>query len=256
MNKKISFLIFFLSLFFSFSQIHAQTPPPSPPPLDHSVFTQLLKKFVNKKGHVDYRSFKRNKDALNTLGHYVEDLLQINAVNLISEADQKAYGINLYNALVLRDILKSYPVQSVMEIPHFFDGPRYELKGDEGKKLSLNDIEQFLREKFSDPSLHLMLVNGSSGGPRFMPEAFEAASLHKKMEEAMLNFLRDPSKNFYNFRANTFFASPIFLWFEDDFKNSQYLSAKNFIGARVPLPVGFRMGYSSYDWQLNDSKLH
>src|SRR4029453_7320753 len=78
------------ALFLSLSA-QAQTPVPESQPvpesspftyIDHSYFTRLLQRYVSKKGVVDYRMFKRNKDALTALDAYTTDMLKIDGFSL------------------------------------------------------------------------------------------------------------------------------------------------------------------------------
>jgi hypothetical protein len=239
-----------LSTLFSY----AQTPPPPSTPIDHSVFTQLLKQFVNKHGLVDYRAFKKDKDSIATLNAYLDDLMKIDGMSLEPKEERMAYWLNLYNGLVLKEILQRYPVKTVAQIPHFLDERRYELAGFEGK-LSLLDIEQkIFLEKFNDPRLHFARVNGSLSGPAFLQEAFQGSNLEKKLGELTAAFLSDSEKNYYDRNRNIFYASALFLWFEEDFAKWS-LSNRNFIQSRFPgLPPTFRLEFMGYDWKLNDTK--
>jgi hypothetical protein len=229
------------------------TASPGTPPLDHSAFTEILKRFVSKKGVVDYRTFKRDKDRMAALNDYLDDLMKIDGTALEKDADRMSYWLNLYNGLVLKEILKRYPVQTVAQIPNFFSEPRYEIAGFPGKKLSLLDIEQVFRDKFNDPRLNLARVNGSMSAPPLMQEAFEADKFDKQIEEETMNFLKDSTKNFYDGHRSIFYASPIFMWSEEDF--SKYLvSTRAFLVGRVGLPPKCQIQYMGYDWKLNDTK--
>jgi hypothetical protein len=244
----------------------AQTPDPgadTPPaandavinqaPIDHSVFSEVLKRFVSKKGVFDYRTFKRDKDYQVQLNDYLDDLMKIDGAVLENDGDRMAYWLNLYNGLVIKEVTKRYPVRTVAQIPNFFNEPRYEMAAFPGKKVSLLDIEQYFRDKFNDPRLNLARVNGSMSAPPLMQEAFEAGKFDKQIEEETMNFLKDSSKNYYDPNKNVFFASAIFMWFAEDF--SKYLiSTESFLIGRVGLPPKCQIQYLGYDWKLNDSK--
>ncbi|KAB2839511.1 hypothetical protein F9K50_07445, partial [bacterium] len=51
--------------------------PKGPPPVyvNHEVFGKILEKFVSKSGWVNYRDLKRDKEALESLDAYVNDLM-------------------------------------------------------------------------------------------------------------------------------------------------------------------------------------
>jgi hypothetical protein len=175
-------------------------------------------------------------------------MMKIDGTIIENNQDRMAYWLNLYNGLVLRDVLKRYPVQTVAQIPNFFSEPRYEMASFPGKKVSLLDIEQYFREKFNDPRLHLARVNASMGAPPLMQEAYQAEKFDKQIEEETMNFLKDSTKNFYDPHKNIFYASAILMWFNEDF---------------YPLPSGLSLAAApasevsdsvlGLHWKLNDT---
>lgn len=265
MNKNI-FIFIFLS--FWALPIHAQQvnpiryelQPESKPnitdPIDHYVLSEILKKFVSKNsGLVDYRTFKRDKESIQKLDAYVADLIKIDGFALEPIQERKAYWLNLYNALVLKEIIHRYPVNMTAEIPHFFDDKRYELASFKGEKVSLLDLEQrVFCDRLNDPRTHLARVNGAVSGPIFSQEAFQGLTVDKKLDEITIAFLTDSSKNFYDSRRNIFFVSPLFLWFQEHFGRWEF-SNRFFIQKRLQgLPANFRMEYMGFDWKLNDTR--
>ncbi len=254
--KKIFSLFVFIFVFQS-SLVFAQVVPPVPEKLvlpnfiDHSSFSQLLKKYVSKTGLVDYRSFKREKDDLVLLNSYCEDLVKIEVFALEPVQERLAALLNIYNALVLREVLKFYPVQNTSQIPRFFDEARFTLNGFE-KKLSFLDIENLFRERFNDPRHHLARVNASIAGPIFLQEAFDSKNLEKQLEEVTTRFVTDSSKTSFDARRNVVGASPLFMWFEEDFKRYS-MSVRGFLSSRIPVNAFTKVEYGGYDWRLNDT---
>ncbi len=255
--KLLLFLIFFSLSFHPFS-LHSQpvsTTEALPiQSIQHTVFSDLIRRFVSKQGLVDYRSFKKDKEAQQKLNNYLDDLMKIDSMQMDSLGERMAYWLNLYNGLVIQEILKHYPVQSVTQIPHFYDQPRYTIAGFENQKSSLLDIEQIFHDRLPDARLHLARSNGAFGGPPLLREAYAGATVDKKLDEINLEFLSDSSKNYYDPIKNTFLASPIFLWFEPDFIRTR-VSVRLFIQERLRLPPAIRIGYGSFDWKLNDTAL-
>lgn len=240
--------------------LQADTQPESAPlsslSLDHSAFTDILKKYVNKNsGLVDYRTFKRDKETIQKLDAYVADMLKIDGFALEPVQERKAYWLNLYNALILKEIIHHYPINLTAEINHFFDDKRYEMAGFKGEKVSLLDLEQkVFVERLTDARTHLARVNGAISGPVFKQEAFQAATVEKALEEITMSFLTDSTKNFYDSRRNIFFVSPLFLWFQEHFGRWEH-SNRFFIQKRLQgLPMNFRLEYMGFDWKLNDTR--
>ena len=96
------------------------------------------------------------------LNAYVENLSRM-PINDFNRAEQKAFWINLYNALTVKVVLAAYPVKSIRDIAI---SPGLFARGPWGKKLieidgetvSLNDIEhRILRPIWRDPRLHYAL---------------------------------------------------------------------------------------------------
>jgi len=258
MFRKISIsLVFLLFLMFITSAVFASSSPEKVflNSIDHSVFSDLLKKFVNKRGSVDYKSLKRDKEALNRLNSYISDLMQIDGLNLEPAEERIAYWLNLYNALVIQAVLKYYPIPSVLQIPHFFDEPRYEMKSFPKEKLSLLDIEtKVFVDRFNDPRVHLAKVNAAIGSAPLFQEAYQAITLDKQLESATMTFLNDPSKIYYDQKKLTLYVSPLFLWFNESFERWA-VSNFDFIRKRIsPLPLSSKLQFSGFDWRLNDVK--
>ncbi len=249
--KKIGFILFCFLIW------PLTTWPQSPESLpsssiDHSVFSQLLKLYVDKNGLVDYRKWRREKTDQEILQVYLDDLSKMDGSALEPLQERMAYWLNLYNGLVIAEILKRPTIEATNRVPHFFDEPRYTLAGFE-KKVSLLDIEQYFRDRLPDPRLHLVRVSGALSGPPLLPEAYQAATVEKKVEEVIDRFLKDPTKGRYHVASNTFIVSPIFLWFEQDFERLS-TSVKTFIEKRFVLPPRCRIQYSNFNWRLNDTK--
>ncbi len=237
-------------------ELQPESKPNIPDPIDHYVFTDILKKFVSKNsGLVDYRTFKRDKESIQKLDGYVADLMKIDGFALEPVQERKAYWLNLYNALVLKEIIHHYPIQLTAEINHFFDDKRYEIAAFKGVKVSLLDLEQkVFCDSFNDPRTHLARVNGAVSGPVFLQEAFQGVSVDKKLDEITMSFLTDSSKNFFDARRNIFFASPLFLWFQEHFGKWEF-SNRSFIQKRLMgLPANFRLEFMGFDWKLNDTR--
>lgn len=274
--KKISFLFLFFVLGAVFPpRARSQfSPPPEMPvtqtstptstaplllpistePISHKVFSQILQKYVNKQGLVDYSGLKRDKDAQANLKAYLDDLMKIDGSELEPVTERMAYWLNLYNGLVIQEVLKNYPVQTVSQIPHFFDGQRYEIAGfNAGKKVSLLDIEGYFHDRFNEPRLHLMRVNGALSSPPMMREAYEGPTIERKLEDQTTAFLKDTLKNNYDARHGVFLISPLFLWFQEDFERYA-ISPEAFVTRRVNMPPNTRIQYMGFDWKLNDTK--
>ena len=126
--------------------------------IDHSAWDTWLKKYLvapHPSGIHRLRYGSVAPEDRKALKSYLEKLqnLQISQYN---RPEQKAYWINLYNALTVEIVLSRYPVESIRDIsisPGLFSRGPWDAKllTVEGEKLSLNDIEhRILRPIWKD----------------------------------------------------------------------------------------------------------
>jgi hypothetical protein len=116
--------------------------------VDHSAWADFLGRYLvtnHPTGINRVRYAAVTSQDKKTLDNYLARL-QGTAVSMLNRQEQKAYWINLYNALTVKIILDHYPVKSIRDIdisPGWFsDGPwDAKLLTIEGETLSLNDIE-------------------------------------------------------------------------------------------------------------------
>ncbi len=238
--------------------------PDSAEVVDHSPWNMLLKKYlvtnhpskINRFRYADVAPADRL-----ILSNYLKQLQQIR-VSSLNRKEQKAYWINLYNALTVRVILDHYPVKSIMDIdisPGFFSNGPWDAKllTIEGEKVSLNDIEhRILRPIFKDNRLHYALNCASLGCPDLQPTAFTAANTEKLLEAAAGTYINNPRGA--RISKGVLHVSSIYKWFQVDFGGSEAGVIKHLRQyAKGGLADALRT-YSGglrddYDWSLNDN---
>ncbi len=230
--------------------------------IDHSAWTNFLSVYleefpdgVNRMRYADVKAADREQ-----LEHYVAALAATTISNY-NRAEQRAYWINLYNALTVKVVLDHYPVSSIRDIdisPGLFSvGPwDKKLVAIEGEKLSLNDIEhRILRPIWKDPRIHYAVNCASIGCPNLAPSAFTAETSESLLEKGARDYVNHPrGVEIVNGKP---VASKIYDWFKPDFgKNDEELLAHLRRYAQPTLReklIGFShlSGYR-YDWALND----
>jgi hypothetical protein len=85
-------------------------------------------------GMVDYAGIKANAAEL-------KDLVAMIGTYKLSAADaptQKAFLINAYNILVIKNVIDHYPLAKPTDVPGFFDTVKFNLAG---AQITLSDIE-------------------------------------------------------------------------------------------------------------------
>ncbi|MEM8504711.1 MAG: DUF547 domain-containing protein [Cyanobacteria bacterium P01_D01_bin.1] len=225
--------------------------------IDFTPWSQMLRTYV-AQGQVDYARWQ--KESAKTLDQWLE---RVQSVDLDS-MDRKsaiAFLLNLYNALVIRQVLQKYPIDSirpeVFGIPNwasfllFFKQPVYRL-GD--RSLSLDNIEHdILRAQYNESRIHFALVCAATGCPLLRAEAYTPDLVLEQLEADAQRFIRNPVKVNYDAASGTLYCSKIFKWYEDDFV-AHMGSVASYIQLYLPettLPANINIVHLPYSWQLN-----
>lgn len=232
--------------------------------INFEPWDQLLRQYVDAQGRVNYRAWKAEKYP--ELLSWLNELEQLNLSSYSDPNERLALWINLYNALVIAQILKRYPIQSILPkilgIPNwlafiqFFSRPIYSIGG---KDYSLNNIEHdILRSEFKEPRTHFALVCASIGCPLLRNEAYFPMQVQTQLEEDAVRFINNPDKVRYNSHTGSLECSKIFKWYAKDFLKVAP-SIQNYIHSYlktdVPIGASTSITYLYYDWTLNQQIL-
>jgi hypothetical protein len=242
-------------------------------PIDqqYSGWDALTKKHVHwladqSQSRTDYAGLKADHAQL------AQVLAELSAVTQAEfdswpQDQQKAFLINAYNAFTVELILTQYPdLKSIKELGSFFQSPWkkkfFTLLGSEHH---LDWIENdMLRPRYQDPRIHVGINCASIGCPGLRNEAYTGAKLDAQLDDSMLRFLADKTRNRY--RDGKLEVSAIFKWFAEDFeKGHKGFKQVNDVFARYAAQLStdasvqaairsksVPLTYLSYDWALND----
>lgn len=218
--------------------------------VDHEVWGKVLKEAISKSGWVDYRKLKRQKKTQRLLDAYVQDLSVLDPSTLADPKDRLASWLNLYNAMVLREILQHYPVKNILQIKDFFGKKRFKI-GE--KEYSLLEIEEkIFKEELGEPRALFARVNGASSGPRLAEHPYDPLKIEEQLEEATWKFLTNPANVRFDRNVKVLYLNPLLLWHQEDF-----VSLPAFLHTYLDLlPKYYGVAYTGYDWKLNDVRLH
>ncbi len=252
MSKKIHTRILSILLIFGCAlclSFQAHSIPPS-----HSIWNNLLKKYVSKEGAVNYKGFIADK---NTFEEYLNILSTTPSQASWSKEERLVYWINAYNAFTVKLIIDHYPVKSIKDIGAKLAIPGLNSVWDAkfitigGKKYSLNNIEHgILRKKFNEPRIHFAVVCASYSCPPLRAEAYSAEHIERQLTEQTRIFLSDKRKNVIS--SDKLQISKIFSWFKGDFtKNTSLIDFLNKY-TDTNISASAKMSHLSYDWQLNE----
>ena len=241
----------------------------------HRALDLILDTYV-REGLVYYRALRSERGRLDG---YISNLdVPAAALEGWSRAEQAAFWLNAYNALVLRTVVTAYPIRgtaaqyprdSIMHVAGAFTAKRHRVGG---RLVSLEEIEKQVLPTFDDPRMFFALGRGSIGGGRLRSEAFTATRLESQLAAVAAECVTRNECFRYDAAADRVEISPIFGWREAEFTRAWSGDAETF-GQRSPIERAvlhmvlphvlpsegralkkntFTLAYSEYDWRLND----
>lgn len=212
---------------------------------DHSEWNSLLKKYVNNKGDVAYKSFKANESALQ---NYLDHLAENSPKESWSKNKKLAYYINLYNAATVKLILDNYPTKSIKDLKNPW-GKDWVKTGD--GKISLGDIEHKILRKMNEPRIHFAINCASFSCPKLLNVAFTSSNMETLLEQATKDFINDTTRN--KISTEKLALSNIFKWYKKDFTENGSLIA--YIKPYTKIEISnSKIKYLKYNWNLNEIK--
>lgn len=230
--------------------------------IDHSSWDKLLRKYVDKDGYVNYRSWHASSSDRQALSEYLNRLSQANPQANDTTDAKLAFWINAYNAVTVHGILREYPTSSIRNHTAKLFG--YNIWKDlqlyvGGRAYSLEAIEHQTLRKMSEPRIHFAIVCASIGCPRLLNEAYTVDKVQHQLEINAKDFF-GRSQNFrYNAQGQRFHLSSILSWFADDFGSGQTAQLRTISkwlpgnAAQDAARAGTgSISYLDYNWNLND----
>jgi hypothetical protein len=228
--------------------------------LNFTPWDQMLRQYVDDRGRVNYSAWQA--ESTQALSQWLTEVAQTPWQKDSDQNQQLACWLNLYNALVIEQILKVYPIASIrpkfLGIPNwlaFFQFFSRSIYQQHGKSYSLNDIEHgTIRPTFNDPRIHFALVCAAVGCPLLRNEAYFPERVQTQLEEEAKRFINNPAKVHYNKATQTLDCSQIFKWYRQDFLKvaptiPTYI--QTYFDPSIPLSPDTAIRYLPYDWSLN-----
>ena len=218
-------------------------------PSKHHFFEKaddFFQEYVNKYGAVSYKRLHQNPQPLTDLTTAIEDP----QFQTLKGQDLKAFYLNAYNLLTLKQVVNHYPISSPKDVDGFFEGIEHQVAG---KTLTLNQLEKnTLLKQFPDPRLHFALVCAAKGCPPLWPHAYKPDQLDQQLKKQTKRALMDEDFIRIKQEQRLVRISKIFKWYKDEFlrEASSLLAYINEHRAKQ-LPADTRVRYYTYDWGLN-----
>ncbi|TNF90252.1 MAG: DUF547 domain-containing protein [Gammaproteobacteria bacterium] len=230
--------------------------------IDHSAWNRWLAVYLTGGGDgINRVAYDRvSADDRKQLKDYIEALSAV-AISAYNRAEQRAYWINLYNALTIDIVLEHYPLESIRDISSglFSSGPwRLKLARIENEKLTLDDIEhRILRPIWRDPRIHYAVNCASLGCPNLQPLAFTADNSESLLEQAARDFVN--SERGARVVDGRLEVSSIYHWFEEDFGGDDagvIAHLRQYADPELSAALSNidRIDDHDYDWRINAAK--
>lgn len=230
--------------------------------VDHGQWQQFLASYLveAEDGINRVRYGRVEKEDRQLLKSYLNNLSHQHVVSL-NRNEQRAFWINLYNALTIEVILEHYPVSSIRDIdisPGWFsDGPwGKKLFKVEGVAMSLDDIEhRILRPVWKDPRIHYAVNCASLGCPNLQPEPYTSQNGELLLERSAHDYINHARG--VRFDKGGLVVSSIYKWFKGDFGGGDEGVIKHLRRYAEPdlqslLAWIEKIEDDEYDWSLND----
>ncbi|MBI2301257.1 MAG: DUF547 domain-containing protein [Armatimonadetes bacterium] len=238
------------------------TADPTPDYGVHAPFDKLLQANV-RDGLVSYAGL----DGSPEFATYLQTLRTTDPASLTEPAAKMAFYLNAYNALVIADIVAGkqaghyrgvgeFASSEGSSLKRFFKETRHQLGG---RDMTLDQIETLIRETFHDPRVHAAVNCASRSCPPLQSHAWpvNGGALDRRLDEAMRQFISNPSRNTIDPAGRRLALSQIFKWYASDFGAGEaalraYL-AHYLEGDRKQLlqDATVPISYLKYDWALN-----
>lgn len=195
----------------------------------YSLLDRALAGNVDRSGNVDYSKLQDNKN----LGLFIEaleyaDLSQFPVFDVYT-TDEKTgretkktkdhspeivFWINAYNAFILNDIAKAYPIKSIDEIKDFDSAKTHKVAG---KEYSLKELREKVAS-FGDPRALFALPSGTAGGFLPSPTAIRWSEFDARMNSAVEVFINDPRNVTLNRIQGQVTLNPVFKEIDEFFR--------------------------------------
>jgi uncharacterized protein DUF547 len=264
MNKFLSAVLLLLLPGFSFAAFDHS----------HAQWDALTKKHVvwlagGHASQVDYSGFKADRPELKI---YLDGLSAVTQpeYNGWNKPEKLAFLINAYNAYTVELILTEYPkVKSIKELGSLISGPwKKRFFSLLGKPRNLDDVEHGMIRApgvFVEPRIHMAANCASIGCPALRSEAFVAGKLDAQLEDSVVRFLSDRSRNRFNSQIGRLEVSKIFDWYRKDFAARSgsveawlaHYADKLADEPKYQQTIRDRKGkleFLDYDWALNEKR--
>ena len=207
---------------------------------------RFLDNYHSESGLINYLHIAKNDATLDSLYSAIGEM------DLRDKDDDfmKAFYINAYNIIVIKQVVVFYPIEKPFDVNGFFDNIKHIVSN---KEYTLDELEKgIVIPSFSDPRIHFALVCAAKGCPKIQHQAFRPETVEEDLESIAKEVINDPF--FVKYENGTLNLSKIFDWYANEFEAKSSLIAYINQYREEPIPESVKIEYNEYDWSLNDEK--
>src|SRR5262249_21991693 len=159
--------------------------------IEHRAWDNLLRRYVDDVGRVDYAGWKNRPGDVAALDEYLTLLSRADLRREAAGPARLAFWINAYNPLTVRGILREYPTASIQTHASGLGG--YNIWRDlrlvvGDRRYSLGEIEHEVLRPLHEPRIHFAIVCASRGCPRLLNRAYTPAEVEQQLRENAQGF--------------------------------------------------------------------
>jgi len=230
--------------------------------IEHQLWQGILDNYLSPchagASCFDYAKLLKNQADKKQLQNYLAYLQSLDP-RTYAKAEQKAYWINLYNALTVFIVLESYPIESITKIHKglFGFGPWNDVHATVAEQnLTLNNIEHgILRPIWQDNRIHYAVNCASYGCPNLAFQAYTIENMEELLETGAKSYVNHARGVILKENGNLI-LSKIYEWYAVDFGGTEesvinhlVKYANSDLAERLKNFKG-KIDYE-YDWKLN-----
>jgi hypothetical protein len=215
------------------------------PPIE--AYARVLARFVNGRGEVDFRALSRDRADLDV---YITHVAGTPFDRYTEGPERLAHYINAYNALSMYNVLDA----GIPDTHAGFSKVRFFYLRElviGGQLMSLYAFENGVIRKLGEPRVHFALNCSARGCPALPGKPFTARDLDRELDRETRRFFSEPRNLRVDPALKTVFVSELLDFYSEDFGPDLIAYIGRY--APDPIPAGYRIEFTDYDWTIADS---
>jgi len=232
--------------------------------IDHRPWSKLLRRYAGADGNVNYGAWKTETSEVRKLDLYLAQVSRAGPGLEATKDEQIAFWINAYNALMVRGVLREYPIATVRNASatrfgfNIWQDLRLIVGGDH---YSLQRIENEVLPRFDEPRVYFCICKAAGGSAGLWQRAYVPQQLDAQLTFRVREFFADRTKFRYDLGRKELRLSPILKAHAAEFgatRREQLAQIAHYLpdgdARRLATQADTSIRYLNYDWSLNDEK--